>query len=48
MYIYYVYFVYYIAVDEKLHWSFKLYDLDGNGEIDVVKITVLVIKYKLL
>ena len=25
------------SVDEKLHWTFKLYDCDGSGEIDPIE-----------
>ena len=25
------------SVEEKLHWTFKLYDCDGSGEIDPIE-----------
>ena len=31
-----------ISVEEKLHWSFKLYDLDGNEEIDMYEMEKIV------
>ena len=31
-----------VSVEEKLHWSFKLYDLDGNEEIDMYEMEKIV------
>ena len=31
-------------VEEKLHWAFKLYDKDGNGEIDLQEMEDIFIK----
>lgn len=34
-----------ITVEDKLHWTFKLYDQDGSGEIDPDEMELIFTKF---
>ena len=34
-----------ILVEDKLHWTFKLYDQDGSGEIDPDEMELIFTKF---
>ena len=36
---------YELAVEDKLHWTFRLYDQDGSGEIDPDEMELIFTKF---
>ena len=35
----------YLLVEDKLHWTFRLYDQDGSGEIDPDEMELIFTKF---